>query len=180
MTRTSLNMIYYKKFEITFILDGFKYNTTGIGMSGPNSISVALRSMIWNRMIYLLLITIIANIITIMLVNFFRIHLDRTLKYPLDRTCTFNWAGQTYPRAFEASKMKKVFVDFKSKSNNSSLASMTFFHQFMLKANWAHVSMVWSANGMKMILYLIFFTFLYLFHHKFLYIFFLYDMSFML
>ena len=118
------------------------------------------------RMIYLLLITIIANIITIMLVNFFRIHLDRTLniylsywifvEYPLDRTCTFNGAGQTYPRAFEACKMKKVFVDFKSKSNYSSLASMTFFHQFVLKANWAHVSMVWSTNGMKMILYLVF------------------------
>ena len=167
------------KIEITFILDGLKYNTTDIGMSGPNSISVALRSMIWNRMIYLLLITIVANIITIMLVNFFRIHLDRTLKYPLNRTCSFNWAGQTYPRAFEASKMKKVFVDFKSKSNYSSLASMTFFHQFVLKANWAHVSMVWSANGMKMILYLIFFYFFYLFHHKFLYNFFLYDMNLM-
>ena len=128
-------------------------------MSGPIPISVAIRSTIWDRLIYLLLITIIANIITIMLVNFLWIHLDRTLKYSLYRTCTFNGAGQTYPRAFETCKMKKVFVDFKSKSNYSSLASMTFFHQFVLKANWAHVSMVWSANGMKMILYLVFLLF---------------------
>ena len=88
-----------------------------------------------------------------------KIHIYPSSKYQLDRSCTFNWAGQTYPRAFEACEMKKVFVDFKSKSNYSSLASVTFFHKFVLKANWAHVSMVWSADGMKMILYLVFFTF---------------------
>ena len=111
------------------------------------------------------MITIIANIITIVFVNFFRIHLHRTLKCILillyiikvpvrPCTCPFKWPGQTYPWAFETCKMKKVFVDFKSKSNYSSLASKTFFHKFMLKANWAHVSMVGSANGMKMILLL--------------------------